>query len=385
LRFIKVLACVAVLAGVFTSAAFAGGYTDASYATPVGKVGVPYSHTIAWKPGTGCPPYGYHLDPGNEMPPGLSLNSSSGVISGTPTKDGTYTFYVSQVDQCGVEGQGNSPFRITIEGGAPPVPPLVVTSSSAPAAEVSLSYSMTLGSSGGKENGKTWSVSGGSLPPGLTLASTGQISGTPSTAGSYSFSVSVSDGSTTASRTLSINVIPGISVNSSAALPAAEVRTSYTAALPTLLGTTGGVAPYRYTAVSGFPFGIGFDTSTGTVFGSPRAAGTLTLTIAITDANGATKQVPLSLVVVPKVHIVPIDLHRARVGKSYRAKITVTGGQTPAWSISAGKLPSGLALNSRTGLIKGTPRRGGSFPVTVTVKDSLGGVVSTRYTLVVTR
>ena len=69
LRFIRVFVLFALLAGVFASVAAAGGYTDASYYTPVGKVGTPYSHRVEWKPGTGCPPYTYAVV-GGEFPPG---------------------------------------------------------------------------------------------------------------------------------------------------------------------------------------------------------------------------------------------------------------------------------------------------------------------------
>ncbi len=381
MRFIRVLALAAVLAGVFASVAAAGGYTDASYSTPTGKVGTPYSHRVEWKPGTGCPPFTYAVV-GGEFPPGLSL-SSSGSISGTPTKAGTYSFYIRQTDNCGPEGEGNSPFVITIQPGAPPVPPLVVTSSSLPTAEVTLSYASALTFSGGGNTTPTWSLTGGQIPPGLTLSSSGQISGTPSAAGTYTFTATVGNGTSSASRSLGITVIPGIAVSAAPVLPAAEVRTSYTASLASVLATSGGAPPYRYVPVSGFPFGVGIDPAAGTIFGSPREPGTLNLTLAIVDANQASKQVTLSLVVVPKLHIVPIDLHRGDAGKSYRAKIAVTGGKGPVWTVSSGKLPAGLKLSSATGVVKGTALRKGAFGFTVTVRDSLGATVSIRYTLVI--
>lgn len=378
MRFIRVFAVVAVLAGAFSSVASAGGYTDASYNTPTGKVGTPYYHQVQWKPGTGCPPYTYAVV-GGEFPPGLTL-SSSGYITGTPTKAGTYSFYIRQTDQCGPEGEGNAPFVITIQPGAPP---LSVTSSTLPTAEVTLPYSATLTASGGGSAAQSWTVTSGQLPPGLTLASNGQISGIPTAEGNYTFTATVSNGTSSSSKSLAISVIPGIAVDPSPMLPTAEVRTPYTASLATALGTTGGVPPYTYVPVSGFPFGVGIDPAAGTIFGSPREPGTLSLTIAITDANRASKQVTLSLVVVPKLHIVPIDLHRGRISRSYRAKIAVTGGKGPVWSVSAGKLPAGLRLSSSTGMIKGRPLRKGAFGFTVTVRDALGATVSIRYTLVI--
>jgi hypothetical protein len=380
MRLLKAFVLVALLAGAYAPLASAGGYTDESYFTPVGKVGTPYSHTVSWKPGTGCPPYGYSVV-GGAFPPGLSL-SSNGHISGTPTKAGTYTFYIRQTDNCGIEGEGNAPFVITIQGGAPP---LVVTSSTLANGEADLSYSVMLSASGGATTSRNWSVTAGALPAGLTLSSDGHLSGTPTAAGSYSFTATVSDGTASSSKSLAVTIIPGITVNASPVVPTAEVRTNYSASVPTILGVTGGAPPYRYAPVRGFPFGIGFDSATGQLFGSPREPGVIEITIAITDANGATKQVTLSVTVLQKLHIVSTRLARGTVGKTYRAKVSVAGGQDPVWALLSGKLPAGLKLNSATGAITGLPRRAGSFHFIVSVKDSLGATASIRYVLAIRR
>jgi hypothetical protein len=377
MRLLRAFALVTVLAGVFASSASAGGYTDASYFTPVGKVGVPYSHTVEWKPGTGCPPYTYAVV-GGAFPPGLSL-SSSGHITGTPTKAGTYTFYIRQTDNCGPEGEGNAPFVVTVQGGAPP---LAVTTGTLSNGEADLSYSAALNASGGAGS-RTWSVTGGQLPPGLTLSSDGSLSGTPTTAGTYTFTATVSDGTSSSSKSMTITIIPGITVNAAPVVPLAEVRTPYSVSAPTVLGVTGGMPPYRYAPVSGFPFGIGFDSATGEIFGSPREAGVVALTIQITDSNNATKQVTLSVTVLPKLQILRLRLAGGRVGHSYKTNVTVTGGKVPVWTMSSGKLPTGLKLSSATGVINGMPKRAGSFRFTVSVKDSLGATVSIRYVLLI--
>jgi PKD repeat protein len=377
MRLLRAIALVAVLAGVFASSASAGGYTDASYYTPVGKVGTPYSHTVEWKPGTGCPPYTYAVV-GGAFPPGLTL-SSNGHITGTPTQAGTYTFYIRQTDNCGPEGEGNAPFVITIQGGAPP---LAVTTATLSSGEAELSYSVALTASGGASS-RTWSVTSGQLPPGLTLSSDGRLSGTPTTAGTYTFTATVGDGTSSSSKSLTLTIIPGITVNADPIVPLAEVRTPYSVSVPTLLGITGGVAPYRYAPVSGFPFGIGFDSATGEIFGSPREPGVVALTILITDSNNATKQVTVSVTVLPKLQILRLRLVGGRIGHSYKTKVTVAGGKDPVWTMSFGKLPAGLKLSSATGVINGVPKRAGSFRFSVSVKDSLGATVSIRYVLLI--
>jgi hypothetical protein len=378
MRLLRVFVFVALLAGAFVSVASAGGYTDASYYTPVGKVGTPYSHTVSWKPGTGCPPFKYAVV-GGAFPPGLSL-SSDGHITGTPTKAGTYTFYIRQTDNCGPEGEGNAPFVITIQGGAPP---LAVTSETLLNGEVELSYLVALTASGGGSASRAWSVTAGQLPPGLGLSSEGHLSGTPTAAGAYAFTATVSDGTSSSSKSLALTIIPGITVNASPIVPTAEVRTPYSASVPTLLGITGGVPPYRYAPVSGFPFGIGFDSATGEIFGSPREPGVVDLTVLIADANQATKQVTVSVRVVPKLQITRVRLASGTVGHGYRTKVTVAGGESPLWTVFSGKLPVGLKLNPATGAITGVPRHAGLFLFTVSVKDSLGATVSIRYTLLI--
>jgi hypothetical protein len=193
----------------------------------------------------------------------------------------------------------------------------------------------------------------------------------------------VSDGSSSSSRDFSLTVIPGITVDATPDVPPAEVRTPYSVALPALLGVSGGVPPYRYAPVSGFPFGIGFDSATGTIFGSPREEGTVDLTIQITDANGATKQVTVSVRVLPKLHVLRTRLAAGKAGKRYRASVSVSGGLDPSWAVTAGLLPKGLKLDPATGTITGVPRRAGSSTFTVTVTDSLGAHVTIRYTLLV--
>jgi len=213
------------------------------------------------------------------------------------------------------------------------------------------------------------------------LLGDGRLSGAPTAAGTYTFTVTVKDGSTSASKTFTIAVTPGLTFNASPVVPFAEVRTPYSATLSRILGISGGAAPYKYAPISGFPFGIGFDSATGTIFGSPRASGTLRLLISIGDANGATKQATLNVVVLPRLHVVPIRLRYGTVGTRYHAKIAVSGGKDPDWRISAGNLPVGIKLNPSTGVLQGTPRRAGSFTFTVAVADALGAKVSVRHTL----
>lgn len=389
MRFTKTVVFVALAALVVVPAAFALRFTDDSYNMPPASVGKPFSKQLDGAGGCGpALPYQYTLI-GGSLPPGVSL-SFRGLISGTPTRAGSYSFWINLSDQDPPSASWCRPstaqrqFTINVgsSGGVvtpPPTSPVTISSSSVPNGEVNVAYATALTASG--TGTKKWTIGGGHLPPGLTLSSDGHLSGTPSAPGQYSFSVAVADGTAASAKSFTITIASAITVAANPVVPTAEVRTPYNASVATVLGLSGGAPPYRYVPVSGFPFGVGFDTKTGTIFGSPRAPGTLNLTVSIRDAMGAARQVTLPLVVVPRLHIVPIDLHRGRAHTAYRAKVTVTGGVDPAWRVSGGKLPPGLRLDAASGVIKGVPKRRGAYAFTMSVRDSLGASVAIRYTL----
>ena len=372
---LAVAAFVAALS--FVPNAFAGGYTDASYLTPIGKVGQPYHHVIAWKPGNGCPPYGYHLDPGNYLPTGLSLNVGSGEITGTPTKEGRWTFYVSQIDKCGVEGQGNSPFTITIQGS---VAPLAVTTSSLRIATTGIPYSTTLSASGG--GSLTWSLSAGSLPQGLQLGSNGTISGTPTAVGTSNFTVKVSDGSRTTTKDLTLRVIAPFTA-ATPGLEPGEVGRPFTATL----AAAGGIGPYKWSLASGaLPAGVALDPAQGTVAGVPEEAGSFQATVAVADSSGSSTTLKLTLTLRAKLGIASTRLPRATAGRAYRATFVFRGGVGPCtWRLANGRLPRGLRLDTTTGRLSGRPRRAGSYRVSVVVTDALGASSARSFRLTVRR
>jgi alpha-tubulin suppressor-like RCC1 family protein len=154
-----------------------------------------YSQTLAATGGT--TPYSWTISSGT-LPTGLLLATSTGIISGTPTAAGAKTFTVQAKDANGA----TTTKSLTITAYALPT----VSTSSLAGGKVNTSYSQTLAASGGK-TAYVWNISSGTLPAGLTLSSAGDISGTPTTAGTVTFTVKVTDANgKTATKSLSIAV-----------------------------------------------------------------------------------------------------------------------------------------------------------------------------------
>jgi hypothetical protein len=146
----------------------------------------------------GQPPYSWSLTNGS-LPGGVGMGAD-GIISGTPNAAGTFSFSVEVKDQNNTTATKG--FTVTV------VTQLVISTTTVGSGVVGVPYSASLSATGGSEP-RSWGVAGGSLPPGLSLDSTGAISGTPTQAGSFSFTARVTDGaspSQTADRGFTIQI-----------------------------------------------------------------------------------------------------------------------------------------------------------------------------------
>lgn len=150
---------------------------------PGGMVGLAYQTTIVAT--GGLSPYTFSVSTGS-LPAGLTLASSTGIISGSPTASGSSTFTVQVADAEVPAIISTQSYTLVV------VPSLSITTSTLPAANIGVSYSTTLVAAGGVSP-YTFTVTAGSLPTGLTLSSIGSISGTPTAAGSFTFTVTVTD------------------------------------------------------------------------------------------------------------------------------------------------------------------------------------------------
>src|SRR5207249_844345 len=153
---------------------------------PSGTVGTSYSQTLAATGGT--PPYAWSVISGS-LPAGLTLNATSGAISGTPTTASTSNFTAQVIDSS--SGKASKAFTLTINSTAPPLS--ITTTSPLPSGHTCTACSQTPAATGGTSPSLCRSISG-SLPAGLTLnATSGAISGTPTTASTSNFTAQVTD------------------------------------------------------------------------------------------------------------------------------------------------------------------------------------------------
>ena len=171
---------------------------------PGGRVGDPFATTLSATGGSGAFVWSV---PAGVLPAGVLLDTTSGLLSGTPTTAGSTTFIVRASDSSDSSNQADATFTVAIA--PPPSAPVAITTTTLPDGYRLSAYSATLTVSGGQAPLR-WSVTSGLLPPGLTLnPATGAIGGTPSKRGTWSFTVQVVDSAapaTSSSTALSIRI-----------------------------------------------------------------------------------------------------------------------------------------------------------------------------------
>ena len=206
------------------------------------------------------------------LPDGLSLKSSSGKITGTPTKEGTFKFTVRVKNDY---GQDSKNFSITV-GTKPSFSTKTLTNGT-----VGKNYSLTMKAKGTKSF--TWSICSGALPDGLKLnSSTGKISGTPKKEGVYEFKVKLKNDFGSAYRTFTLTIGLKPKISTGATLKTGTKGTKYSTTLK-----ASGTAPLRWSKYSGtLPKGIKLNKNTGKLSGTPTKTGKFTFKIKVSNDYG---------------------------------------------------------------------------------------------------
>jgi uncharacterized protein (TIGR03437 family) len=338
-------------------------------ALATGRINTPYDMTLTAQ--GGASPYSWDIVQGSgTLPPGITL-SAQGRLQGTPSSGGIFPLTIRVTDASGNSYSASLPLRIEATS-------LAIATNSLAGASTNVPYSQGFASIGGTPP-YTYSLTSGTLPPGLTLTPGGVLSGTPTTAATYNFTIRTTDATTaTAQATFAIIVSgsgPRILIST---LPTGILNQPYNASL----SGQGGTPPYTFSLAAGtLPAGLLLNLN-GTLTGAPNISGAYPITIRIGDANQQSSQADLLININSSTFSInSTTAPDGVVNTTYLFALTTSNGTAPnAFTLLSGTLPNGLILNSN-GTITGTPTTAGNYQLTVRATDAAGATAQFPLTI----
>jgi uncharacterized protein (TIGR03437 family) len=310
------------------------------------------------------------------LPPGLTLNTSTGAITGTVTQAGNWNFGVVATDSSSSESPVQKLILVVF-------PALAVGNTKMDNFTLGFptnAYHLPIVITGGMPP-VTCTVTG-ATPPGLLFNGFCGVSGTPIIAGSYTFAVTAIDSlGNRATASVSAAVNAGAVGIEEATNPNATINWPYNWADVEARRGTGG---YSWAVTSGsLPAGLSLTNNNGsaTVVGTPTGTGSTFSLTATSKTSEVSAPVSYTIAVNSAPFFTTPSLPSFTLGSMYYAPIHIAGGTPPLWCSVTGALPAGFILDAAACEIYGTALSAGSFPITVTVWDSNGSNVSSSYTL----
>ena len=294
------------------------------------------------------------------LPTGASL-SSAGVITGTLTQTGTYTFKVRAEDTCEIPGEKQLSIRVN--------PPPSISSATMPPATINTPYDRAVPVVDGSGT-MIFVITDGVAPPGTELQLSGQLTGTPSQIGVFPFTVRVTDGrGAIGTRQISLQIHPP-PVMAATVVPDWTEGRVYTVQFNASLGTGG----FTWSVADGtVPTTSPLDPALGKIAGPAGPAGTYEFTLHATDSAGAVASRSFTAKVNAPPTVASSLLPPAAIGRPYAATLAIDGGTPPfTWSRAEGLLPEGLSLNGAAGVIQGNLAGPSAGPIGVQCSDVTG-------------
>lgn len=332
---------------------------------PAGVKGTAYTPTTFGASGgltntvTNGLPYRFTIT-GGTLPTGLTM-TTAGTISGTPSAIGTFNFNVSATDSSTPAKTVSLPQTITI--GASALVPSVMTLS-IPNGNVGNTYNQNIVVAGGT-GPYTW-TSTGTVPTGL-IFSNGVLSGTPTTVGNFSFSVTVTDSKNVKSAAQAYVVSISTTNLATAVLPNSNVGVLYSQPL----NVSGGISPYSWLTTGTVPPGL--TVTNGLISGTPTTAGVYNFNVTATDSanplptsSSKTYNVTIGASLTPS--IATASLPGGMIGTAYNQTVSVIGGTAPYTWLTTGTIPTGLTFVN--GILSGNPTVPGTYNFSTSVIDS---------------
>lgn len=333
---------------------------------PAGTIGKFYYARLSAKGGE--PPYEWAME--GKLPKGLSFQKSTGVILGTPKIAGDEILKITITDQAGTKASGSFLLKISEK-------PLTLNLISQLVLSVGEFYFFSLESEGGTPDYVWQSTS--DLPEGLVLFPSGVLVGTPVKAGQALLHIQVRDqAGEVVEGNMVIQVLSETLTIQTNFLQEATFNEFYY----TQFAAKGGNFPYRW-SVGNEPNGLFLNMDSGVFSGTPSQAGDFFLVIQVRDHlnHSASVRIPF-VVIASSLKILTTGLSEGTVGMAYQSVIEVDGGKPPyLWNMVTGGLPSGLRLDSSTGVISGTPVEGAHTNIGIQVTDQLNSRIQKTFEL----
>ena len=317
-----------------------------SSVTATGTLGLPFSYTVV----ATFSPTRFEA---TGLPRGLAIDPNTGVIFGVPTMIGSEAVVLPAIN---ATGKGTKTLNLNIN----PAPKVTAT------VGLWFSYKITANNSPTLFNAT-------GLPSGFSLnPSSGVISGTPTTIGSYSVTLFASNAATTETQLINLIVNPPRPVITSPSSATATVG------VPFAFTAKANNSPTLFEA-TGLPSGLAIHPTTGLISGIPTTKGTYTIYLSASNAGGMGNQALSLTVLPPRPVFTSSSVATARIGQVFR--FTITANFSPTRFTATG-LPVGLSLDTSTGVIFGVPSIIGTSTVTVSAINE-GGTGTQTLTLTV--